>query len=346
MAEKIINGQHNYLYFASQNFRGSLEAYIIVPFQYFFGINIFTLRVNNLIFNTLSAVFVYLTTFKLITNKSRGAHVFSFFSAVLYLLLLPENLVIHTKAWGNYSFIEFTAIFSLYIFTFNIFSLKNLNFKWLVFLGLTLAVSFWANMQSLYFIFVIILFSLIKDVQLLNKAGFKSFIKNKIYFLVVALNLTFAVVNLYFLYKKKSIFNPAITLNQKIGFNLSQNILNNFNIYYINIIYFMFLLFGIYVLYSYLSKKYYFTNFLYLVNFSFLGIAINIYHNSLNRVSAGGGSILSVVTFLHKVVFTSFYGVYYLMFFIPVAFYIFFLLYCRIFIFCVSTKAVINSQKI
>ncbi|NCT55863.1 hypothetical protein GW755_03350 [bacterium] len=306
MANNIVTFQKQYLYFADQNFRGSLEAYLLSPFQLLFGVSVFSLRVNSLIFNFLTAVFIYKSMLLMLPEKSKSVVLFSLLAVLTYFLQLPNNLVVHTKSWGNYNFIEFACVFSYYFFFKYIVSAKTPKTINLIGLGVILGISFWANMQALYFIVVLFMFTFVLDVPDFIR-NLISLTKNKLLFSILAFNLVTIFFNLYLLAKKRSLFNPFLTLNNKLNFNFNSEILSRFNIPSLWFIYLMWGCFIIYLTYSVKTKNTIFKKFFYLVNFSFIGIFINIYHNSLSRVSAEGGDVLTTFNFLINVVFRSFY---------------------------------------
>ena len=59
MVERILSSGEHFVFFTDQNFRGSLEAYIILPFLYFFGLNEFTLRINSILFLGLTGFMIF-----------------------------------------------------------------------------------------------------------------------------------------------------------------------------------------------------------------------------------------------------------------------------------------------
>jgi hypothetical protein len=299
MADHIINKEKFYWYFADQNYTGALEAYLIVPFQLLFGINFWTLRINSILFSSLTAFTIYL-----LIKKYQSSKIYAVSVSIIYLLLLPSNLTIHSKAWGGYVFICFAQLLSFYL---ALKTIEKKNASYAIFIGLISALAFWSSMQSLYYCLVLIAFFVF---VYLHQKGLSIFQIDKLKSLkteiLLALNILF---NFYFILNKRLVFNPVITLNEKLGLNLSDSLvqLAAFDIKYGIIS--MWIIYFLWYLYK-KHKDFYHKIIFHYINFLFIGIYINVYFNSFSRVSGEGKGLLYATEFLNNVIFAQFFGIF------------------------------------
>lgn len=74
MAHNILRYRQFYVYFITQNFRGALESYVLIPFQLLFGTDIPILRTNSILFSALNSALLYkLLKEKLHSRRSLGS---------------------------------------------------------------------------------------------------------------------------------------------------------------------------------------------------------------------------------------------------------------------------------
>lgn len=303
MAHNIINNNSHYWFFTDQNFRGSFESYFITPFQYLFGINEFTLRINSLLFTLLTAILIY----KIILTYTKN-HYLSAFGSIIFLIPLPSIYFIYNKAWGGYISIQFIMLLVYYLYYQKVIKYDGVNFNLLVpILGLVSGISFWINEQSIYFIFIVIFFSFLIDLKI-----FKSLNPfNKLIYSLFFLSNLFII---YSIIKKQMFLNAQNSFAQKLGIHLD---FLNFNIYLKD---FIFLTFGLLLLFSILNlfiKKFDFVKgiFLNYCSYVFIVLTINIYFNSFSRLyTTDDKDYLKSFYFLYEIIIKNILGPLWLLF--------------------------------
>ncbi len=293
MADEMAHGRQFFTYFATQNFRGALEAYFLIPFQVLFGFSLPILRINSILFGALSSVGLF-SLFERVPERETKLDSLPVFAVILYNLMLPANLIIHTKAWGNYAFIEFAMIFSFFLFAR---WLEEKRIKFVILLGALFAISFWANMQSIYFVFAVLGFFFF---------GFLLEIRKEFDFLSLSA-LVFSFLNLYFLSQKRMIFNPALSLKAKLGIPLSAETISQFNIPLLYLIFVMWMVTFLWFLLRKM-KNIWLRAFLITSNLFFAGVTVNVYHDSFSRVSAEGAGLSKMWQFFQETIVPSFIG--------------------------------------
>ena len=228
MVDLFLNKNAFFLFFTDQNFRGSLEYMIIFPFQFWFGLNEFTLRINSIIFTFLTSYLIY----KIVKEKTQSMF-FSLSALLMYFLTLPGLFIIQNKAWGGYITIQFLMLTCLYYL--DKYLKNDEKLLKIIFIGIISGISFWINEQSIYFIFIILFvtfyFDIVSFIKTLDK-------KNKlIYFIFLFLN----IISIYFVILKKRMYlNIGVTFEEKL--KVSINFLD-FNIYLKDVLLVTFLLF-------------------------------------------------------------------------------------------------------
>lgn len=303
MADNIINNSNHYWFFTDQNFRGSFESYFIVPFQYLFGVNEITLRINSLIFTLLTAFLVYKIILIFSNNQS-----LSFFGCIFYLIPLPSIYFIYNKAWGGYVLIQFLMLLVYLLYYQKVIKRNTDNYNfYLPVLGLVSGISFWVNEQSIYFIFTLIFISFLVDIE--------KFKKLKIY--SKAIYSIFFFSNLYIIYsivKKQMFLNVQNSFAQKLGLNLD---FLNFNIYLKD---FIFITFGLFLFLSFLNifiKKFDFVKgvFLNYCSYVFIVLTINIHFNSFSRLyTMENKDYLKSLNFLYEIIIKNIFGPFWVIF--------------------------------
>lgn len=296
MAEEMMEGQRFYLFFTTQNFTGAFESYFIMPFQLLFGYGLSILRIGSVAWGLGSSILIYLILKRHIKASTHE----SILATLFYNLMLPENLYIHAKAWGNYVLTEFLMLTSIYLFI-DILKTKKFDYKVIV-LGIIFGFNFWQNMQSLYYALLIIglsfLFYLYNSFK--ERISYKSLILDFVPVLI-------SIFNLYMIGNKKMIFNPAFTLISKLGYNISNP--QNFDIHINIFIYTMWVTTALWLFFK-KTKDHFLQIYLLLVNLMFIGIYIAIKYNSFSRVSAEGGTFAGQLEFLNKIILNHFLGNY------------------------------------
>lgn len=296
MVDLFLNKNAFFLFFTDQNFRGSLEYMIIFPFQYWFGINEFTLRINSIIFTFLTSLLIY----KIVKEKTQSMF-FSIAAFLMYFLALPGLFVIQNKAWGGYITIQFLMLACFYYI--DKYLKEDEKLLKISLIGFISGISFWINEQSIYFIFILLFITFYYDVvtfiSKLNK-------KNKLlYFVFLFLN----IISIYFVILKKRMYlNLGVTFEEKL--KVSINFLD-FNIYFKDVLLVTFLLFILFIILNNYKKNFEFTKSRYLSYsiFTFVSFYINIYFNSFSRVySEKDYSFSKAVYFFENIILLNFFG--------------------------------------
>jgi hypothetical protein len=304
MVERILSSGEHFVFFTDQNFRGSLEAYIILPFLYFFGLNEFTLRINSILFLGLTGFMI----FKIIYYLTKKLEL-SLISVIVFLLPLPQILFTYNKAWGGYVAIQFFMLLVYFLFEKKILKNEYNNFNFYIpIIGLICGLSFWVNEQSIYFMFLIIFAGFYYD---LRNNLFKFTLLNKILFIVFSI---FNLLIVYLIIKKRMFLNFYDSVSSKFGLNYD---FLNFNIFLKDIIFYVFLILTLFIISSYFIKKIQFTKSLFLnfASFSFIVLYINIINNSFSRIYNPEPSDLSkTFFFLKDVILNNFFGVFIFLF--------------------------------
>jgi len=216
IGRRVFGGEDFHIFFLNQKYMGALEGYIVGAFQALFGYNLLTLRINSIIFSSLVAVCVY------VLLKKMANPIYAFAGALLLNFASYDVTSNFTKAWGNRPFISLTGLLVLY-------------FSWLIFLsktklsqtrmdalsaltGFVLGFSFWANLESVYFILFVIGIFIISILL----AKIPSHISLKLPRITVGMVIsgTFYVLLLwlfYMIFTQKALFNPYETLVVKFG---------------------------------------------------------------------------------------------------------------------------------
>lgn len=300
MAERILKFEENYWFFTNQVFRGSLEAYLLAPFQYLFGVNEATLRINNIIFSLLTIYLIY----KILFYHSHKKFI-AVIGVLIYFISLPGIFFIQNKAWGGYVTIQFLMLLIYYLVSLKID--KKISKIWLfVLTGLLTGFSFWINEQSIFFLLFLLPVGLYYDYHEILKETEKS--KKILYILF----FIFYLLITYFIIKKRMFLNLNITLQTKFGLETG---FWNQNIYLKDIILFLSIVFIAIIIYEVKKQKYFFIK-SFLLNqavFAYLIMYINLYFNSFSRISApktfdiqkSGDFFVNVV--LHQMLGPSYY---------------------------------------
>ena len=324
MADNILRGDRHYVYFATQNYTGSMEAYILAIFQYFglFGNSI--LRINSIIFGSLTSVLLFVITRKVLTDKisTNLSYLYASLSVVIYSVTTIANLNIHAKAWGNYVFIEFA--FTLILLLFLLF-LEKKKIVYIILIGLLMALSFWLNMQSLSFIvgFIFLFFlneliSLIKWKEI-DKRSVQSYIRDYSFPFVVGLS---SILVFYFMVRKRMFYDPISTLINKFGIDIGVPI----DTFSIHLTTFIILSWVLTIIYIFSARKVLFKNTLIVSNLFFIGLYLNVHYNSFSRVSSSGATFEKRSRFIDTIIFDGLLGEnkYWILGFILVAIIIYF----------------------
>lgn len=305
MAERTMEKGEHYLYFTDQNFRGSVESYVIVPFQKILGVTEITLRINTIIFGLISTCLIFYLTW-IITKKIFP----SIINSLFYNLTLPEVFVVQSKAWGNYVLVQALMLtcFILFFETYN----KKHKINIFLLIGLISGLSFWANEQSLYFLLPLMFFSLFFDMSnMIKQYNNKKLRLLSLNFLSVLTFMIHICGIFYLIARKRMIYNPILSLVEKFGFKNLIFLSGNFNIRLekmisiASIVYLGILIFSHFKNKRPLIKT---NTFLRITIPALLIISIDIINNSFSRVSATGMSIADGVSFLEKNILIGFFG--------------------------------------
>ena len=322
IGRRVFSGEDFHIFFLNQKYMGALEGYVVGAFQALFGYNLVTLRINSIIFGSLVAICVYLLL-KKITNP-----IYAFAGALLLNFASYDVTSNFTKAWGNRPFISLTGLFILYL-------------SWLIFLsktklsrlrmdllsaltGFVLGFSFWANLETVYFILFVIGIFIIPCLKLPSLDGRWSFfhiqrdLRSKEFqqttsvswwLLIISILLakapphislklsritvgmvisgTFYVLLLwlfYMIFTQKALFNPYETLVVKFGV---KNPAFSFFDYSFETKFFLFLFYIIapVKLFFFLAMHTKFRNFSILITLFTVGAYFTISRNSVERVN-------------------------------------------------------------
>ena len=305
MADSVINENSYFWFFTDQNFRGSFETYFLLPFQYLFGVNEFTLRINSILFTFLTAYLIYQSILNITNSKN-----LSLFGTLIFLFPLTSIYFIYNKAWGGYVAIQFLMLLIFHLFYFKVYKSGSNNFNiFLPVLGLISGLSFWINEQSIYFIFILIFLTFFNDYR-------KFFEFNR---LNKALYILFFVIQSFVIYsiiRKQMFLNLQTTFANKLGINLD---LLNFNIYLKDIIYLSFGVLLLSFIFNKLIKKFDFlkSSFINYCSFTFIVLTINIHFNSFSRLySTEKKDFYQSLKFLYEIILQNIFGPFLIIFLI------------------------------
>ena len=304
MADEMTHLRQFFLFFATQNYAGALESYIIIPFQALFGFRLWVLRINTIIWPVLTAVMVYHFVAKFSSKK------WGFLAIVLYNLTALENFLVHSKAWANYTFIEFLSLFSFYLLC-EWFGSKKA--RYLLGLGLLTFVSFISNMQFIFTIIIVLGFQLLY--------AFREMIKKKSFSFLDISILTVASFIYYLFAKKRMIFNPLETLRGKMGFVINDDMIRRFDVSVIVVIGVFLPIFALWSIVRRKNKK--INNlkaFLITSVFFFSAFAVYAHFDSFSRVSSGSLDLINSSKFLVSTAFPGYLGRFWPFFISPVFF--------------------------
>lgn len=150
MAKHILEGREIPIFYYGQDYMGSLEAILTVPFFYFFSISNVCLKLVPVIFSLIHVYLVYLLATRF-TDRF-GARV-----ASLLCAFPPSALVLwSTKARGG--FIELVVLGTLaLIISVDLLRASKPKKKNFFYLGLVLGLAWWVNNQIVFFIVPIFL---------------------------------------------------------------------------------------------------------------------------------------------------------------------------------------------
>jgi len=314
MAQDIIQFNTFYVFFTDQNFRGSLESYILTPFLLLFGLNEITLRINSIIFSLLTLFLIYKIILE-ITKKDS----FAISAMLLYFFSLPEIFFTQNKAWGGYITIQFLMLLVFYLFSkyANMEqSYKKSNLR-LIFLGLLLGFSFWINEQAIFFLFLLIGWGALLDFKNLF------FSLNKLNkFLYSFYFVSFSAI-LYFIIKKRMFFNLNTTLTEKLGWSVG---FLDSDIYISTLIIYLGISFLILLILNLKKFKFSFTDsaFLNISVFSLFIMLVNFYHNSFSRINNPNSFILQkALIFINEQIISKMFGPFFMLFVLFITFLLF-----------------------
>jgi len=145
MAKHISEGKSFPIFYYGQPYMGSLEAILVAPLFFLFGVNNYCLKIVPFLFSLGHVVLTYLIGTRL-RNISTGR------MAALYAALAPSSLIIWSlKARGGFIETIFLGSLALLI-SLEIFKPKATKFKNFAYLGLVLGLGWWTNNQIIFFI--------------------------------------------------------------------------------------------------------------------------------------------------------------------------------------------------
>ncbi|MBU4381062.1 glycosyltransferase family 39 protein [Candidatus Parcubacteria bacterium] len=304
MVDEMSHLRKFYLFFATQNYSGALESYVILPFQAVFGITPLVLRINTIIWSILTSLLIYYIVCNFSSKK------WGFIGILMYNLMSPENFLVHSKAWANYPFIEFSSLFSFYLLWKWIESKKE---KYLLGLGLLVFVSFISNMQYTFALAIVLgflFFYLLKELIKSRKVSFISLIM-----------LAMSSFIYYLFVKKRMFFNPLETLRSKLRFSIDEDLIRGFDISVIAIIGVFFAIYFLwYAKYKIDERVRYLKAFLTISAFFFGAFAFYAYLDSFSRVSGGVFNLGSSFNYLTTAIFPAYLGRFWMLFALPVIF--------------------------
>jgi len=152
IGRRVLSGEDFHIFFLNQKYMGAIEGYIVGIFQALFGYNLITLRINSLIFSTILSITIYLILKKLTGPKT------ALLGPLLFNLASYDVTSNYTKAWGNRPFVSLVGLLVVYACWYLFLSKEKITSKkrvWISSLtGLLLGLSFWANLENVYFIVI------------------------------------------------------------------------------------------------------------------------------------------------------------------------------------------------
>lgn len=145
MAKHISEGQDFPIFYYGQPYMGSLEAILVAPLFYIFGVNNYCLKIVPFLFSLGHITLCYLIGTRL-KNFTTGR------IAALYAALAPSSLIIWSlKARGGFIETIFLGSLALLI-SLEIFKPTTTKLKNFAYLGLVLGLGWWTNNQIIFFI--------------------------------------------------------------------------------------------------------------------------------------------------------------------------------------------------
>ena len=295
MAKEMLNAEKFYLFFATQNFTGAFEAYILMPFQFLFGYSSLILRINSALWGTGTILLIYLLLKKLAFRNE-----LAMLGSLFYVFMLPNNFYIHSKAWGNYVLTEFLAMLCLYLYL-DILKAKKLSAK--VFLiGAIIVFNFVQNMQTIYYVGLVIALIFIGVIYTYKKTSF-------VMLLADVIPLAFTFVNFYMFVNKKMLVDVGLTLATKFG--VTNFLPNTFILTFSAFIFAMWSSIIAWELFA-KTKNYFLRLYFIIVSFLFAGVLVAVKYNSFSRIAGTGGNITKNLAFLDNIILTHFLGDYWI----------------------------------
>ena len=226
IGRRVLSGEDFHIFFLNQKYMGAIEGYIVGIFQAIFGYNLITLRINSLLFSTITSIAIFLILKKIVGTR------YALLGPIIFNLASYDVTSNYTKAWGNRPLVSLIGLLVVYACWYLFLSeekIKEDKRIWLSSLtGVFLGLSFWANLENVYFIVIAFIISILgmlsnrsgksikgikKEISLRLHNSKKINIDKIISFIFYALIFWL----FYMLATKKALFNPYETLSVKLG---------------------------------------------------------------------------------------------------------------------------------
>jgi hypothetical protein len=147
MVRNILHG-HRYIYFAGQNYGGTVQQYLQAAIYYIFPLpeTLFTLRLIPVILDGMTCALVYVTGCEMFGSQHRAL-----VAAFLYALSPWFNIFYGSQSTASYQMTQLLGIAGLYIaLRMTRESSKHSLSRWASLLGLTCGLGIWTGYTSAY----------------------------------------------------------------------------------------------------------------------------------------------------------------------------------------------------